>query len=385
MKLHPSLVLTALILTGCQSVQTPAAAPSPKLAATAAAKPAPATTLKQPIVEVPIIPLSDATKAKLAAMTPIFDGKSLAGWIQVPSNFGGGDILDLPSFAKGVANKTDPLLARVAEQLDTEGKQSLTDFNTGKTTAPKPVAGLLSKALTRVMAGPSVYDQSRFKDVKLRPETATLLQQSPSGIELMRLNRMLLEDAFPQTLKPAQQNAWEVKDGAMISTGAGRGTVCTAKDYLHYRLVFQIRHVTAEVGHDHQPCVLIFCQRPTTGTVPLDALGGIQFQVPNGGHWDYRPGFNNGGTGFVNPVKTGYDNHQWRQVEMLVNATTGEARMAVAPAEGMRGVENLDFKDPQAARVGPIAWQMHNAGLVDEFKDIRIEINPKEDRLITVE
>jgi hypothetical protein len=28
---------------------------------------------------------------------------------------------------------------------------------------------------------------------------------------------------------------------------------------------------------------------------------------------------------------------------------------------------------------------MHNAGLIDEFKDIRIEIDPKEDRLITVE
>jgi hypothetical protein len=372
MKIHPWLVLPGVVLTASLSAQTPTAKPA-------------AETPKQPIVEVPVIPLSDATKAKLAAMTPIFDGKTLDGWIQVPSNFGGGDILDLPSFAKAVADKSDPLLARVADQLDADGQKALADFTTGKATAPKPIAGLLSKALTRVMAGPAVYDQTRFKDVKLRPETTALLQQNPSGIELMRLNRMLLEDAFPQGLKPAQQNAWVVKDGAMISTGAGRGTVCTAKDYTHYRLVFQIRHVSAESGHDHQPCVLIFCQRPTTGTAPLDALGGIQFQVPNGGHWDYRPGFNNGGSGFVNPVKTGYDNHQWRQVEMLVNATTGEARMAVAPAEGMRGVENLDFKDPKAARVGPIAWQMHNAGLIDEFKDIRIEIDPKDDRLITVE
>ena len=28
---------------------------------------------------------------------------------------------------------------------------------------------------------------------------------------------------------------------------------------------------------------------------------------------------------------------------------------------------------------------MHNAGLFDEFKDVRIEIDPREDRLITVE
>jgi hypothetical protein len=57
--------------------------------------------------------------------------------------------------------------------------------------------------------------------------------------------------------------------------------------------------------------------------------------------------------------------------------------MAVAQPPGSRAVEVLDFKEATAGRVGPIALQMHNAGLFDEYKDISIELEPKEDGLIT--
>jgi hypothetical protein len=58
--------------------------------------------------------------------------------------------------------------------------------------------------------------------------------------------------------------------------------------------------------------------------------------------------------------------------------------MAVAQPPGSKAVEALAFKDPAAGKVGPIAWQMHNPGLFDEFKDVTIEMNPKDDDLITV-
>jgi len=59
--------------------------------------------------------------------------------------------------------------------------------------------------------------------------------------------------------------------------------------------------------------------------------------------------------------------------------------MAVAQPPGSKAVEVLDFKDPAAGRVGPIALQMHNAGLFDEYKDISIELDPREDKLVTKE
>src|SRR5256885_4440485 len=60
--------------------------------------------------------------------------------------------------------------------------------------------------------------------------------------------------------------SWVVKDGAMASTGAGRGVIYTQADYSHYRLIFTLRHVGVQSGkNDHQPCILIFCTRPAPG------------------------------------------------------------------------------------------------------------------------
>jgi hypothetical protein len=97
---------------------------------------------------------------------------------------------------------------------------------------------------------------------------------------------------------------WIGRDGAMASTRSGRGVIYSTRDYARFRLIFTMRHVSGKP--DHQACVVIFCTRPQPDEKPLDALGGIQFQVPNGA---------------------------------------------------------TDFHDLNAGKIGPIALQMHNAGL----------------------
>jgi hypothetical protein len=175
---------------------------------------------------------------------------------------------------------------------------------------------------------------------------------------------------------------WIVKDGAIASTGAGRGVIYTARDYRLYRLMFTMRHVSG--NPDHQACVLIFCTRPSGDDKPLDALGGIQFQVPNGGHWDYRPGMNTaGGPEFTTITKGQFDIHAWSRIEILADSANGTARMAVAQPLGSKAIEVLDFQDPAAGKAGPIALQMHNAGLFDEYKDVTIELDPKDGDLVT--
>lgn len=93
---------------------------------------------------------------------------------------------------------------------------------------------------------------------------------------------------------------------------------------------------------------------------------------------------NNGGQEFTSVTKTRFDVHDWSRVEILADAARGTARMAVAQPPGNKAVEVLDFKDTAAGKAGPIAWQMHNAGLFDEYKDVTIESDPKDDDLITV-
>ena len=177
-------------------------------------------------------------------------------------------------------------------------------------------------------------------------------------------------------------DSWTVKDGAIVSLGIARGVLYTASSYDRYRMIFDMRHISG--NKDHQACVLVFCTTPTEDAKPLDALSGIQFQVPNGGHWDYRKGHNNGGKGeFTNPIKPKFNVHEWSRVEILVDPASGTARMAVAQPVGTKAIEVLDFKEPTAGQKGPFALQMHNKGLFDEYANIAIQENPTGDELIT--
>jgi hypothetical protein len=189
-----------------------------------------------------------------------------------------------------------------------------------------------------------------------------------------------------RTTNVTVKDAWTVKDGAIASLGPDRDVLFTDKSFGNYRLIFDMRHVGPAAGTkgDHRACVLLFCTAPAEGEKGLDALGGIQFQVPNGGNWDYRPGKNKGGgPNFTKVPHPSFNEKEWSQVEILVN-TNGKIRMAVAQPPGTTAYEVLDFNDPTAGKAGPIALQIHNKGLIDEYKDLRIETDPKEDRLITL-
>jgi hypothetical protein len=340
-----------------------------------------------PAVPLPRHPLSQATLDRIQQMKPIFDGNTLEGWIQAPPyavSFSGDDLTDFPALAKKLHGKADPISSFVDEKLTDAVKVQLAELTPASTNV-RTVRSAFLREFNAIVSGPSLFEAARFQGVRLRPETQELRQKNPQGQELARLNRMLLEDAFPTELSRSPSAAWKVKDGAMSSLGAGRGVIYTEADYNKYRVVFTMRHLGGP-PQDHAPCVLIFCTRPPAGERGLDALGGIQFQPPNGGSWDYRPGKNNSGANyFTRLIRPGFDSKEWHQVELLVDAETGTARMAVAQPVGTKAIEVLRFKDPTAGKTGPLAWQMHNKGLFDEFKDVRIETDPKEDRLITVE
>lgn len=325
-----------------------------------------------------------------AGMTSIFDGRTMDGWIQEPLNattFGGGDIADADSLAKKLVAKADPVSAFLANQMDEADSALIALPTTPPTTqSTKDLKAALARALTKAVAGPPVYAESRFKEISLRPETQALLRAESLGRDLARLNRVLLEDAFPKELGTTLAASWTVKNGVLASLGAGRGVIHTAKSFGRYRIIFDIRHAGASTPkQEHSANVLVFCTAPTDGQKPLDALGGIQFQVPNGGHWDYRKGHNNGGKEFFTQVPhTKFDPKQWSRVEILVDPATGTGRMAVAQPVGSKAVEVLQFKDPTAGQNGPFALQMHNKGLFDEFANIAVEENPSGDELVTM-
>jgi hypothetical protein len=175
--------------------------------------------------------------------------------------------------------------------------------------------------------------------------------------------------------------SWIIKDTALASTGAGRGVLFTAGDYLDYRIIFSVRQISG----NHWPCVLYFCQRPPDGQNGLDALGSLQWQPPSLGTWDYRPGKNNDGSAYYTKLATAaLDRSRWAQCEMIVRGSQGTARMGccqVTLGVPCKAKEMLRFKDPSAGRKGPFALQMHNGGIFDEYRDISVETDPKDDSL----
>jgi len=357
--------------------------PAPLLAQTA-----PATTqAKQPQLP-PAEPSAAAPSAPLPpGMTPLFDGKSLDGWVQEPPNAASlsvGEITDLPAFLKRVHAKSDPVSAYLNAQLDESVRVML---STPDKHVEREFRNPLGKNLTRIVTGESIYDKARFKDVKMRPETdAALHAPKPQGRDLARLNRVLLEDAYPNEIWQSPTVAWRARNGILESLGAGRGVIYTKKSFPgRYRVVFDVRHRGALPGQDHRAGVLLLCTRVTEGEKPVnDALAGIQFQVPFGGSWDYRPGKNNSGKGlFTRVTRPEVDERQWSRCEILVDPSTGTAKMAVAQPPGSKAVEVLRFSDSTATQQGPFALQMHNRGLFDEFANLAVDENPKNDELIT--
>ena len=233
-------------------------------------------------------------------------------------------------------------------------QQSVTVLQQGPATGPVPPPSPVQSALPQIPLPPGmtrIFDGSTLAGwISVPPVTATL-------------------------------RPWTVRDGALASNGLRRGVLYTQSDFANYRIIFDVRHLSGKP--DHPPCVLIFCTRPPPGRAGPDALAGVQFQ-PSGGHWDYRPGHNNGGRNFFTLVhRPRLDVHQWSRVEILVDALRGTARMAVAQPVGSKAVEVLDFHDPSGGKVGPFAIQMHNPGLHDEYANIAVEVNPAVNDLIT--
>jgi len=165
---------------------------------------------------------------------------------------------------------------------------------------------------------------------------------------------------------------WTVKDGAIHFDGdAGHGTLLLSDDdYSDFRLTLQSRLVSPS---NHLGVCFWGTRRADFGYGDC-----ILVIPPNAGMWDYHPG--KGGPPREKLSSARFDPHQWHRTEVLARRSTGEIRMAV------NGVELMRYKDedPTRLRPGPIGLQAHAGYSEVEYKDLQIEVNPQQDRLLTV-
>ena len=109
------------------------------------------------------------------------------------------DFSDLDGLARVLIDPPDRLADFVQAHLSDNTLAWLDKYNG----SPATRAGLqvaLVNDLNRLMAGPCLYTAEHFQGVNLNNNTRVLLDHKPSGDALLRLNRMLLEDAYPAFL-----------------------------------------------------------------------------------------------------------------------------------------------------------------------------------------
>jgi len=181
----------------------------------------------------------------------------------------------------------------------------------------------------------------------------------------------------------ADPSTWSIVDGSMRGVGGSSRLAYTKADYGSFRLIFTAR--MNPVNGDHLG-VLFWGDRPKDAAKPkIDNAGWIQFMPPFGGMWDYHPPKHRDLP--HETLKAGpRDSAKWYTTELLCNLEKGTMRAAVD------GVETVRYQHPHAGErkdpekrivAGPIGMFRHGGG-ASEYKEIYLEANPKEDKLLTV-
>jgi fucose permease len=127
--------------------------------------------------------------------------------IEVRTRIDKSDIKDLSSLAAKLERKSDAVSAFLSSRLSSNTAQALAEYdNSASDYALRfQLARDLEEIVTQDLRNakekkPSLYDEARFSGVRLQERTRQLLAQNPTGIDRCRLNRMLLEDAYPKEL-----------------------------------------------------------------------------------------------------------------------------------------------------------------------------------------
>lgn len=109
------------------------------------------------------------------------------------------DLADWKPFATRLKTSTDPVSVHLLTRLSSTSQTGLSSWNP-TAALPTTLRDTLVADLNNVVTGAPLWDAARFAGVTLRAQTVQLRQRNPTGTALAELNRLLLEDAYPDSL-----------------------------------------------------------------------------------------------------------------------------------------------------------------------------------------
>ena len=111
--------------------------------------------------------------------------------------------------AQKISLGSDDVSAFLSAKLDAAAHQALAQYQLSNAVPTNQLHAVLLGILNLTLAGDPIYEAGRFRTVNLRPETRKLLAQQPQGKDVVQLNRLLLEDAYPRELASSSLPASE--------------------------------------------------------------------------------------------------------------------------------------------------------------------------------
>lgn len=118
------------------------------------------------------------------------------------------DIVNLPSLAAKLKVPVDPVSTFLNDLLSPQTLNLLALYSGG---ADPMLARAIVADFNTIIESGAIYDGPRFAGVTLAPETAYLLGRNPVGSDLVRLNRLLIRDAYSGEIASVlfpQLNLW---------------------------------------------------------------------------------------------------------------------------------------------------------------------------------
>ena len=111
------------------------------------------------------------------------------------------DFKDAPGFANRLKSAPDSLSAYLAGRLSDETRRLLGGYQGGE--IPKALLHGLVVDLNSILQNTWISQDNRdyFARLTLKPTTRRLLEQNPSGDGRVRINRLVLEEAYPRELQ----------------------------------------------------------------------------------------------------------------------------------------------------------------------------------------
>ncbi len=110
--------------------------------------------------------------------------------------------------ARAIRDSEGPLARYLWEELSGETRRLMEEYSLYEDSilATPQFQESLVADLNRVLQGPSLYEEERFARIQLSDRAKRLMEENPRGEDLVRLNRILLQEAFPREMEKYRQD-----------------------------------------------------------------------------------------------------------------------------------------------------------------------------------